>query len=124
MAVHDGSSAFTNHAYVGHAAVEAAVSALDSFKDEVNGGRLELGFGAFGPGYASGAFLARFELVAPGRLYVSTEQESEFVELAGRQVASRATLHLRSEPALLDRFIAELRALSTGKAEEAYLEAV
>ena len=39
-------------------------------------------------------------------------------------VASCATLYLRSEPALLDRFIAEMRALAAGTEDEASLEAV
>ena len=122
--VADGTSSFANKVYVGHAALEDAVSSLHAFKDHVHGGLCDLRFGAFGAEYASGAFQARFHFPVPGRLFVSCEQESEFVEFAKKEVASRATMYVKSEPALLDRFIAELRAVSAGTSEEAYLEAV
>lgn len=122
--VSDSVSSFSNHAYVGHAALEDAVASLQVFKDQVHGGLLDLQFGEFGPEYASGAFHARFHFPAPGRLFVSCEQESEFVEFANKEVASRATLYVESEPALLDRFIGELRAVAGGTSEEASLEAV
>jgi hypothetical protein len=122
--VSDGTSSFSNNAYVGHAALDDVVSSLHVFKDHVHGGLFDLRFGEFGPEYASGAFHARFHFPAPGQLFVSCEQESEFVEFANREVASRATMYVRSEPALLDRFIAELRALSAGTNKEAYLEVV
>lgn len=122
--VADGTSSFSNKVYVGHAALEDAVSSLQDFKDHVHGGLLDLRFGEFGPEYASGAFHARFHFPVPGRLFVSCEQESEFLEFAKKDVASTATLYVKTEPALLDRFIGELRAVSAGTGEEAYLEAV
>lgn len=122
--VSDGVSSFSNQAYVGHAALDDAISSLHVFKDHVHGGLFDLRFGEFGPEYASGAFHARFHFSVPGRLLVSCEQESEFVEFAKREVASRATMYVKSEPALLDRFIAELRAVAAGSREVAYLEAV
>lgn len=124
IVVSDGASSFSNTAYVAHEVLEDAVSSLHHFKDQVHGGLLDLRFGIFGPGYPKGAFHARFHFPAPGRVFISCEQESEFVEFAGQEVANRATLYLMSEPALLDRFIAELRAVSTGASEEACLEAV
>jgi len=39
-------------------------------------------------------------------------------------VASEATLYLKTEPALLDNFIDELRRLNAKKSEEAHLEAI
>ena len=122
--VSDGASSFSNKAYVGHAALEATVSSLRVFKDHVHGGLFDLRFGEFGPEYASGAFHGRFHFPVPGRLFVSCEQESEFVAFAKKEVASRATMYLSSEPALLDRFITDLRAVSAGASEEAYLGAV
>ncbi|MBX9605940.1 MAG: hypothetical protein K2Y51_06925 [Gammaproteobacteria bacterium] len=122
--VSDGAASFSNKSYIGHAALEDAVSSLQVFKGDVRGGLLDLRFGEFGPEYAGGAFHARFHFPVPGRLFVSCEQESEFVEFAKKEVASRATLYVKSEPALLDRFIGEMRALSAGNGEEAYLEAV
>ena len=122
--VSDGASSFSNKAYVGHAALEDAVSSLHVFKDHVHGGLFDLRFGEFGPEYANGAFHARFHFPVPGRLFVSCEQESEFVEFAKKEVASRATMYVRSEPALPDRFIDELRAVASGTSEEAHLDGV
>ena len=122
--VSDGVSSFSNQAYVGHAALDDAVSSLHVFKDHVHGGLFDLRFGEFGPEYAGGAFHARFHFPVPGRLYVSCEQESEFTEFAKKEVASRATMYVMSDPALLDRFIAELRAVAAGSSEVAFLEAV
>lgn len=122
--VSDGRSSFANPVYVGHVALEQAVSSLRAFKDHVHGGLLDLRFGAFGPEYASGAFHARFHFAVPGRLFVSCDQEYEFGEFARKNVASRASMYLRSEPALLDRFIGELSAVAGGTSEEADLEAI
>lgn len=122
--VSDGTSFFSTKTYVGHAVLEDAVSSLHDFKDQVYGGLFDLRFGKFGPEYASGAFHARFHFPGVGGLFVSCEQESEFIEFARKKVASRAVLYVRSEPALLDRFISELRAVSAGFSEEAYLEGV
>jgi hypothetical protein len=124
--VSDGTSSFTNQVYVDHATLEDAVSSLHAFKDQVHGGLLDLRFGEFGPEYKNGAFHARLHFPIPGRgrLYLSCEQESEFGEFGKKTVASRAALHVKSEPTLLDRFIAEMRALAAGTSEEAYLEAI
>mgnify|MGYP000850303192 FL=1 len=105
-------------------ALEDAVSFLQVFKDDVHGGLFDLRFGEFGPEYGNGAFHARFHFAVPGRLFVSCEQESNFEEFANKEVASRATMYIKSEPALLDRFIAELRAVAAGVSKEAYLEGV
>jgi hypothetical protein len=122
--VSDGASVFSIEAYVAHAALDGAVSSLQGFKDQVDGGLFDLRFGEFGPEYAGGAFYARFHFSAPGRLFVSCEQESAYAEFARKEVASRSAMYVRSEPALLDRFIAGLRAVAAGTSEEAYLEAI
>ena len=122
--VSDGTSSFSNQVYVGYDALGEAVEAFHAFKDQMRGGLFDLRFGEFGPEYANGAFAARFHFAVPGRLFVSCEQEADYVRFGKKQVASRATLYLKSEAALLDRFIAELRALAAGTSEEAYLEAI
>lgn len=123
--VSDGKSSFSNQVYVAkQGALEDAVSSLQDFKAAVYGGLLDLQLGEFGPEFANGAFHARFHFTSPGRLFVTCKQESDFVEFAQKQVASKATLYLKSEPALLDRFIVELDALATGKSEEAELEGI
>jgi hypothetical protein len=124
VTVSDGTSSFVNEVYVGHQSFSDTVSALGRFKDHVHGGLLDIRFGEFGPEYASGAFHARFHFPKPGRLYITSRQESGFSEFAAKTVASCATLYIASQPVLLDRFILELSALADGKREEAFLEAV
>ncbi len=53
----------------------------------------------------------------------SVRGQSNFEEFGIKTVASEATLYLRTEPALLDNFIAELDALKSGKRDDAKLEA-
>lgn len=124
IGVSHGDSFFSNQVYVGHVAFQEAISSLTVFKDQVHGGLLDVRFGEFGPEYANGAFRARFHFASPGRLYVSCEQESDFEQFSIKDVASRATMYIKSEPALLDRFIAELQAVASGTSDVAYLEAV
>lgn len=126
IGVSDGTSFFSNQVYVGYDALEDAVASLDALRDQVHGGLLDIRFGELGPEYANGAFHARFHfpIPTPGRLHVTCELESEHAQFAGRQVASRATLFVRSEPALLDRFISELQAVLIDANAEAHLEAI
>ncbi len=122
--VSDGESNFTNTAYVAYSVLLEAVAALATFKDHVHGGLLDLEFGEFGPEYANGAFRGRFHFSSPGRLLVSCEQESEFEARGRKTVASSARLYFWSEPALLDRFITELRHLATTPDTSAELEGI
>ena len=122
--VSDGTSLFSNQAYVGHAALAEVISKLNVFKNHLHGGLLDVLFGEFGCEYANGALHARFHFPSPGKLYVTCRQESEFEEFSTKTVASKATMYLRSEPVLLDRFIAELQALVSDASQEAHLEAI
>lgn len=124
ICVADGVSSFTNNAYVGHAALTDAVGSLTVFKNQVHSGILDLCFGKFGPEFANGAFHARFHFAAPGKLFLSCKQESQFVAFGKKTVASNAALYLKSEPALLDRFLIELHAVANGTGNDAYLEAI
>jgi hypothetical protein len=122
--VADGTSRFVNRVYVGYRDLADTIASLDAFRTHVYGGILDVRFGEFGCEYANGAFHARFHFAKPGRLYITCQQESDFVEFAKKKVASCATMYLCSEPALLDRFIDELRRLLTDAESEAHLEAV
>jgi hypothetical protein len=61
---------------------------------------------------------------ATGKLLLRVLAESEFSRFEDRQLSSASTLHLMSEPALLNNFIRELRALSEGGVEQAELKAI
>lgn len=122
--ISDGDSLFVNKIYVDHQLLAETVSRIHRFKDQINGGIFDLRFGAFGPEYASGALDVRMHFRSRGKLVVRVLAESEFRDFEGRDLASDVTLHLMSEPALLDNFIVELSALSEGRSEQAELEAV
>jgi len=120
----DGRSVFVNQIYVGHKHLAEAVLGLDRFKDQVHGGLFNLRFGEFGPEYASGALDVRMHFRKQGKVLLRVLAESEFSDFDGREIASDATLHLLSEPALLDNFVVAIRMLSEGSREHAELEAI
>ncbi|CAN7153357.1 hypothetical protein [Polaromonas sp. LjRoot131] len=122
--VSNGDSIFTNDVYVGHQQLMDLVKDMDRFKTHVHGGIHDVMFGAFGPEYASGAFHARLHFQERGILFVTVKSQSDFADFGKKNVASEATLYLRTEPALLDNFIEEIRQLSGGKRDDALLEAI
>ena len=124
VTVADGASRFVNRVYVGHGELAATISALEKFKGAIHGGLCDVRFGEFGCEYANGAFHARLHYPEPGRLRITCRQETDFEEFGKKTVASCATLYIRSEPALLDRFIVEMKTLAAGADDEASLEAV
>lgn len=122
VAASDGLSVFRNKVYVGHGALDETIERLDAFKRQVHGGLYDITFGSFGREYANGAFEARLHFFKPGTLAVTVKAESEWKPFKDKgEVASSATLHLTSEPALLDNFIEELKALVANLAKEASL---
>jgi hypothetical protein len=122
--VSDGISSFSNRVYVGYPAFAGVLAQLEVFKHHIHGGLLDIRFGEFGPEYAHGAFHARLHFQKPGRLYISSKQQSEFGEFSVGKVASEATLYLKTEPGLLDNFIDELSGLNAKRRQDAHLEAI
>jgi len=120
----DGTSLFSIKVHVGHQSVSDLIAELYDFKDKVYGGIYDIQMGAFGPEYASGAFHARLHFHQHSRIHITIEGESEFNDFGGKNVASKATLYMATEPVLLDNFIAELKMLSAGSRNEAKLEAL
>jgi len=122
--ISDGCSLFVNQIYVGHHLLSDTVSGLNRFKEQIYGGLFNLRFGEFGSEYASGALDIRMHFRNRGKLYLRIRAQSEFSRFEDQQLSSDATLHLMSEPALLDNFILGLHALSEGGIEQAELEAI
>jgi hypothetical protein len=122
IAVTDRASSFSNTVYLGHGQLVELAEQLRNFRDHIHGGIKDIRFGEFGPEYANGAFHARLHFRSPGKLYVSTHQQSEFTSFSVGEVASEAKMYLVSEPVLLDNFISELGALANGAREHALLE--
>lgn len=120
----DGRSLFVNEIYVGHQALADTVSRTEVFKGQVYGGLFNLRFGEFGPEYASGALDIRMQFRQRGKLLLRVLAQSEFWRLEYREVSNEARLNLLSEPALLDRFILQLRTLSESSAGQAELVAL
>ncbi|KFI06820.1 hypothetical protein [Massilia sp. BSC265] len=122
--IRDGRSLFSTDIYVGHKKLADTVSGLHKFKDQIHGGLFNLRFGEFGPEYASGALDVRMHFRKRAKLFVRVLAQSEFSRFEDREFASEATLHLMSEPVLLDNFISALGMLSEGRADHAELEAL
>ena len=111
LEVCDGASTYVNSAYVAPNWAADVAEALEVFAGQIHGGLYDMDAGMSGPEYADGFFSARFHWFKPTQLFVGTRQQSEYFEFKGHQVVSECTLFLRTEPALLDRFITELRAV-------------
>jgi hypothetical protein len=120
----DGRSLFSTNVYVGYQQLDDTISGLDAFKEHVHGGLFNVEWGEFGPEYSNGAFRARFHFARPGKLYITCRLQSDFKEFSVNQVASEATLYLRTEPALLDNFILELKRITADESKEAWLETI
>jgi len=120
----DGSSVFKNRIYVGHKQLRDAVAGLHTFKEHVYGGIFNLRFGEFGPEYASGAFDARLQFRRRGKIWLRVSAQSQFERFDEKDFAGEATLYLVSEPALLDQFVHDFRAMSLGESEQAALQAI
>jgi hypothetical protein len=119
--ISDGRSRFFTKVYVGHKAFESVIAELEILKNQIHGGIYDLRFGEFGSEYATGAFQARLHFYPSGRgqLCITASAESEWYPFAKTEVASRATLYLKSEPGMLDYFIRELKRVQSGSSEVA-----
>ena len=121
IVVADQVSSFCNTVYVGHGQLAELATELRIFRNHIHGGIKDIRFGEFGPEYANGAFHARLHFCSPGKLYISTHQQSEFTSFSVGEVASEAKMYLVSEPVLLDNFLAEFGGLANGAREDAFL---
>lgn len=120
----DGVSVFANEAYASLDWGAAAAAALQTFGHQIHGGLFNLEAGEEGPEYASGSFRARFQYYKPNQLLISTIQQGDFFSFKGGQVAPAATMFLKTEPSLLDQFIAALPALDASDGGQAVLQCV
>ena len=120
----DGVSVFVNEAYVSLDWGTEAAAALRTLVPQIYGGMYNLQAGDGGPEYASGAFYARFHWYKPDQLLISTRQQGDFFDFKRSEVAPQATMYLRTEPALLDRFIASLPSIDDPKGGPAELQCV
>jgi hypothetical protein len=120
----DGCSQFCIKVYAVYSEFEALIADLDRFRKEVYDGIYDMELGEFGPEYANGAFHARlhFDPESHGKLSITVHAESDWRPFKKTQVASRASFYLKSEPALLDNFISELRRISSGGSDSATFE--
>lgn len=122
----DGASLFFHRVYYGKTRLKSLLEELDFFKKQIHGGLFDLRMGSFGPEYANGAFHVRFHFQASGKLCLSVHAQSDFFDFSthNKRVASEVRMYLVTEPALLDRFIDELKEVSAEKSTQAELMAV
>lgn len=107
-----------NTAYVGHGYLGNLIGQLKGFRDHIHGGITDIRVGEFGSEYAN-AFHARLHFRAPGRLFITTHQQSEFSPFSVDEVASEAKMYVTNEPVLLDNFISELGELANNAKDDA-----
>jgi hypothetical protein len=115
---------FRNEAYASLDWGTAAAAALRAFGEQIHGGLFDLEAGKEGPEYASGWFRARLHYYKPNQLLISTIQHGEFFSFKDSRTAPTATMFLRTEPSLLDQFIAALPALDASDGGHAVLQCV
>ena len=120
----DGKSSFINEAYVTLDWGNLTANALKTFAQQIHGGLLNLEAGDEGPEYASGVLRARFHFWRPTALLISTWQQGAFFSFKGNEVASEARMFLRTDPSLLDRFIAALPSVDREGSDEVVLQCV
>ncbi len=105
-------SLFSTKVYVGFSQIEKISEELKIFKNHIHGGLYNLEFGMFGPEYASGAFSIRFHFQDRGILHLTVNTQTEYYSFGKKEIADEATMHLKTEPALLDKFINSFKSIS------------
>lgn len=120
----DGISRFSNEAYVSRGWGKESADALRQFGRQIHGGLFDLNAGQDGAEFAGGSFRARFHWHRPDQLLISTHQQGDFFLFKGSKSATEARMYLRTEPALLDRFVADLPALDAADGGPITLECV
>jgi len=120
----DGTSLFANEAYVPLDWGAATASALRAFGQQIYGGLLDLKAGEDGFEYASGFIRARFHWYKPDQLLISTWQQGAHFPFKGGEAAAEARMFLKTEPALLDRFVLALPSLDVQGGGQVTLECI
>jgi hypothetical protein len=120
----DGRSAFTCNTYAALGWGAKVAHELESFGGQIYGGIYDLKAGTVGPEFALGAFQARFHFYRPTLLLITTYQQGDFFPYKAGQFADEARLALRTEPALLDRFVRTLKKIDEKDGTEAVLECI
>ena len=121
VAVEGPDTGFAVTSYVGREDLKTAVKDLRSFAKYQ--GLCDLRFGEFGPEYANGAVHVRFHWF-DGRIYLTCRLQTDYDRFARKEAADEALIHVRTEPSLLDAFLAELGPLVDRKRDEVALELV
>jgi hypothetical protein len=120
----DGTSLFANESYVPLDWGVTTASALRTFGQQIHGGLFDLQAGEEGSEYAGGFVRARFHWYKPNQLLISSWQQGAHFPFKGTEVAAGARLFLKTEPALLDRFVAALPSLDSQGGGQVTLECI
>jgi hypothetical protein len=123
VAVEGPDTGFTINAYVGRTDFMKALQDLRLFAKAIHGGLCEVRFGEFGPEYANGTIHLRFHWVE-GRIYLTCRLQSDFHPFGRKEIADEALVHVGTEPALFDAFLAELAPFADRNRDEVVLELV
>ncbi|MGO1069802.1 hypothetical protein [Lysobacter sp. CA199] len=108
--------------------IHATDRELERFADDLHGFRnvsnqsaCEFQLGTFEPESANGGIRIRIRFHAPGTLALTVSQRQAPQEPGGDRVHAAASMHVLSEPALLDDFISQWSGLVAGSRDEATL---
>jgi len=123
VAVEGPDTGFAVTAYVGRSDFNNALKDLRSFAKAIHGGLCDVRFGDFGTEYANGAVHFRFHWVE-GRVFLTCRLQTAFDKFGRKEVADEALIHVRTEAALYDAFLAELGPFVERKRDEVALELV
>ena len=123
VAVEGPDTGFAVTAYVGRTDFDNALKELRSFAKAIHGGLCDVRFGDFGTEYANGAVHFRFHWVE-GQIFLTCRLQTRFDKFGRKELADEALIHVRTEAALYDAFLAELRPFVERKRDEVALELV
>jgi hypothetical protein len=122
VTVSNGESTFVNKVYCDSEYIEQFRSKLIDFVNHLNTPNIQnLTFGSFGEGYAGGAISLKLDMQNSGKINISINMQSDFFGFGKEDVANEVSLYIKSEPALFQSFIEELKILDGEKGSSAIL---
>lgn len=117
VAICDGRSLFATHFYCPRRRFGAIVDTLRNFRE----GSCQLQFDDFPEDIEGACLRASLHAQRLGTILIAVRAQTFPFEFNGSEVANSATLHLATEPALLDDFVRGLDAIAEGFASSATL---
>ena len=123
VAIEGPDAGFAINAYLGRTDQRDVLESLCRFAKQIYGGLCEVRFGEFGPEYANGAVHLRFHWI-DGQIYITCRLQAHFDTFGRKEAADEALIHVGTEPALFDVFLASLAPFVDRQTHKVELELV